>query len=120
MTEYEQLQKSRMLLQAEMASGGVEDLSGDPGEGVGEQAIRQARPEMPPTAPAQPSGLEKAGAATTTAGMAGGNPYVAGAGLALQTLGQVDSAKRAQEQAKIKAYNDKIMAQRQAVRNMFA
>jgi len=64
--------------------------------------------------------LKKAGDLTTTAGAAGGNPYVAGAGLALQTVGMVDQAKRSQEQAKIDAYNRKIMAQRSATHNMFA
>lgn len=64
--------------------------------------------------------LDKAGAATTTAGMAGANPYVAGAGMAMQGIAAVDSAKRGQEQAKIDAYNKKIMAERSAIRNLFA
>lgn len=63
--------------------------------------------------------LSQAGGALTTAGSMSGNGAVAGAGLALQTVGMVDQAKRQQEQAKIDAYNRKIMAQRAAVRNFF-
>lgn len=64
--------------------------------------------------------LSAAGDATMAGGMIGGNPYVAGAGLALSTIGKIDDAKRAGEQAKIDAYNKKIMAKRSAIRNMFA
>lgn len=63
--------------------------------------------------------MSQIGGSLTSAGAMSGNPYVAGAGLALQTVGAVDSAKRQQEQAKIDAYNRKIMAQRSAVRNFF-
>ena len=48
------------------------------------------------------------------------NPYVAGAGIALQGIGMVDDAKRQNEQAQIDAYNNKIMAQRSAIRNIFS
>lgn len=68
----------------------------------------------------QGSDIQKAGQLTTGAGAAGANPYVAGAGVVLQGVGMVDSAKRQNEQAKIDAYNKKIMAQRSAVRNLFA
>lgn len=64
--------------------------------------------------------LETAGDATMAGGMATANPYVAAAGLVMKTAGQVDSAKRNAEQAKIDAYNKKIMARRSAVRNIFA
>lgn len=67
----------------------------------------------------QNSGVGQAGSALTTGGMAAANPYVAGAGLTLQAIGMVDNAKRKNEQAKIDAYNNKIMAQRAAIRNMF-
>ena len=68
----------------------------------------------------QPSSIGNAGSALTTTGAMTANPYVAGAGLTLQAIGMVDSAKRKSEQAKIDAYNNKIMAQRSAVRNMFS
>lgn len=64
--------------------------------------------------------IEAAGDMTTSGGTVAGNPYVAGAGLGLKAVGMIDSAKRQQEQAKIDAYNKKIMAQRSAIRNMFA
>lgn len=64
--------------------------------------------------------LSAAGDVATAGGSAAGNPFVAGAGLALETVGRVDDAKRQQEQAKIDAYNKKIMAQRSAIRNFFA
>lgn len=68
-----------------------------------------------------PSALENAAKMSGTAAMAsGGNPYVMGAALGLQGLAAVDSAKRQEEQAKIDAYNKKIMAQRSAARNIFA
>lgn len=66
------------------------------------------------------SDLQNAGAVTTGAGAVSGNVALGGAGLAIQTVGMIDSAKRKEEQAKIDAYNNKLMAQRQAVRNMFA
>lgn len=72
----------------------------------------------PAAAPKKDAGLDAAGDATMMA--SGGNPYVAGAGLALKTVGMVDDAKRQSEQAKINAYNQKIMAQRSAIRNFFA
>lgn len=63
---------------------------------------------------------DKAGGALATGGAAAANPYVAGAGLAMQGVAAVDSAKRQQEQAKIDAYNKQIMAERSAIRNLFA
>lgn len=66
------------------------------------------------------SAAGKAGSTLTGAGAAMGNPYVAGAGIALQGFGMVDDAKRQNEQAQIDAYNNKIMAQRAAIRNIFA
>lgn len=71
----------------------------------------QARPDQ--------SNLTKTGELTAAGGAAALNPYVAGAGLVLQGAGMVDDAKRKNEQAKIDAYNNKIMAQRSAIRNMF-
>jgi hypothetical protein len=68
----------------------------------------------------QPSKVGQVGQMATAGGMASANPYVAGAGIALQGIGMVDEAKRRNEQAKIDAYNKKIMAQRAAVRNLFA
>lgn len=62
----------------------------------------------------------EAGEKLTTAGFAAQTPYVAGAGIALQGFGMVDDAKRQNEQAQIDAYNNKIMAQRSAIRNIFA
>lgn len=69
---------------------------------------------------ADAAALAKAGELTTSAGAAGANPYVAGAGMAMQGIAAVDQAKRGQEQAKIDAYNKKIMAERSAIRNLFA
>lgn len=87
-------------------------------------SVRPDNTQMPQAgnqAGVQDAGMaQKAGQTTATAGAAGGNPYVAGAGLALQTVGAVDDAKRHSEQAKIDAYNKKIMAQRSAIRNFFA
>lgn len=83
------------------------------------EGARAATPQ--PAAPAQDaSGLQKAGELTTGAGAAGANPYVAGAGMAMQGIAAIDQAKRSQEQAKIDAYNQKIMAERAAIRNLFA
>lgn len=64
--------------------------------------------------------MEKAGGLTMGAGAVSGNPVIGGVGLGLTAIGMIDSAKRQQEQAKIDAYNKKIMAQRSAIRNMFA
>ena len=121
--EYEQLLKSRALLRNEIESGGVEDLSEDQGEGVGYDNLRQnsMAAGAPAQQPSQAQGkLSAAGDVVTGGGAAGGNPYVAGAGLALKTVGMVDDAKRQAEQQKIDAYNKKIMAQRAAIRNFFA
>ncbi len=123
MTEYEQILASRAALNKELEGGGVEDLSGEMEESAGADDVRKSRMSLDQQAldanKAQGGGqLEKAGQTTTAA--SGGNPYVAGAGLALQTVGAVDSAQRQAEQAKIDAYNKKIMAQRLAIRNIFA
>lgn len=48
------------------------------------------------------------------------NGYVAAAGVALKTVGMADQAMRAQEQKKIDSYNQKIMAKRAGIRNMFS
>ena len=68
---------------------------------------------------AQGGGVKKTGDLLTAGGAAGMNPYVAGAGLTLSAIGMVDDAKRRNEQAQIDAHNKKIMAQRQAIRNIF-
>jgi hypothetical protein len=68
----------------------------------------------------QGQGLSAAADATTAAGAASANPFIAGAGLAMKGIGMVDSAKRQGEQAKIDAYNRKVMAERSAIRNFFA
>lgn len=68
----------------------------------------------------QGSGISEVGDMATAGGMASANPYVTGAGIVLKGVGMVDNAKRQQEQAKIDAYNRKIMAQRAATRNIFA
>lgn len=123
MTEYEQLLASREALRREMESGGVEDLSGDMEESAGPEAVASARGqnmEMPEAQNPNGGKLSQAGDLTMSGGAAAGNPYVAGAGLALKTVGAVDDAKRGAEQAKIDAYNKKIMAQRSAIRNVFA
>lgn len=121
---------SRKALQASMADGGitdesVDDLSGGMEESAGADEVMKARQAQDQAAlagnRAQGGGeLEKVGGATMAAGAIGGNPAVAGAGLALQTIGAVDSAHRASEQSKIDNYNKKIMAQRSAIRNIFA
>jgi hypothetical protein len=121
--EYQELMKSRALLRKEMDDGGVEDLSEDNSEGVGYDAVRQARVAggAPQAAPDNKSGkLSAAGDTVMAGGAMSGNPYVAGAGLALKTVGMVDDSQRQAEQAKIDSYNKKIMAQRSAIRNFFA
>lgn len=125
MTEYEQLLASRAALKKEMESGGIgEDLSEDSSEGVGEEAIASARgqanPEVQAPGQSKTGGVNMAGDALMTGGAMSGNHYVAGAGLALKTVGMVDDAVRQKEQAKIDAYNKQIMAQRSAIRNVFA
>jgi hypothetical protein len=111
---YKQTLDSRAKLLAEQ-NAGLQDLA--PVEpGVGSAATGMPQPAQNQTG----SQISQAGQMTTAGGMAAGNPYVAGAGIALQGLGMVDNAKRQQEQAKIDAYNQKIMAQRAAARNIFA
>lgn len=119
-SEYEELMKSRAALRSEIDSGGIEDLSGNLEDGVVESGQRSQQDFNVARNQPKNSGLSKVGEATTAAGAAGANPYVAGAGLALQTVGAVDDAKRQAEQAKIDAYNKKIMDQRSAIRNFFA
>lgn len=118
MTEYEQLLASRAALQKEKDQFGLQDESQDTTETPSAVANMKANPTQVP--PEQGGELSKAGDATTMAGASAGNPYVAGAGLALKTVGAVDDAHRQAEQAKIQAYNNKIMAQRSAIRNIFA
>lgn len=120
-----QLLMSRKALQSEVDSGGVVDESGEIPDSAGSQDVMKARQMEDAAAmqhgPDQKSGkLSAVGDTVTAGGAAGGNPYVAGAGLALKTVGMVDDAKRQSEQAKIDAYNKKIMAQRSAIRNIFA
>lgn len=122
--KYEAILKSRAALQSEVDSGGVldeapvEDSSG----ATDVMAARQAQDQAALNASKvqKQSELSEIGNATTTAGALGANPYVAGAGVVLSTVGKIDDGVRANEQAKIDAYNKKIMAQRQAVRNNFA
>ncbi len=110
-SEYEELMRSRAALRSEIDSGGIEDLSGNIEDGVVESG--QISQQDFNVARKQPknSGIPTAEEA---------NPYVAGASLALKTVGAVDDAKRQAEQAKIDAYNKKIMAQRSAIKNFFA
>jgi hypothetical protein len=124
MTEYEQIMAAREALRREVESGGVEDLSQEE-DSAGSADVMKARQMQDQNAmnaakPQQDGTVGKVGAGVTTAGMATGQPEVAAAGLALQTFGAVDSAVRSSEQAKIDAYNKKIMAQRSAIRNIFA
>ena len=84
-----------------------------------EQQMLQAQSQATTS---QNSGVGQAGSALTTGALAApspASPYIAGAGLTLQAIGMVDNAKRKNEQAKIDAYNNKIMAQRASIRNMF-
>lgn len=126
MTEAQMREIALKAMQAEMASGAVTDESGDIPESAGEQDVMKVRQmqdqaAINASAGAQGSGeLEKAGQLTTGAGAAAQNPAIAGVGLAMQGIGMVDSAKRNEEQAKITAYNNKIMAERSAIRNLFA
>lgn len=123
--KYEQLLASRQALQASMEDGGVTDESGAIGEGRGEtdvMAARRAQDQAALDAKKAQGGseIDKAIQLATTAGAAGGNPYVAGGAVALQTLGAVDGAVRNSEQGKIDAYNKKVMAERSAIRNFMA
>lgn len=119
-SEYEELMKSRAALRSEIDSGGIEDLSGNLEDGVVESGQRSQQDFNVARNQPKNSGISTAGDALMTGGTMGANPYVAGAGLALKTVGAVDDAKRQAEQAKIDAYNKKIMAQRSAIRNFFA
>lgn len=127
--EYLDLMNSRAALEESMADGSVTDESGEIPDSAGSQDVmktRQMQDQMALEENKNTAGAKNAGAASQAGGamMAGGamagNPYVAGAGLALQTVGAVDNAVRSSEQAKIDAYNKKIMAQRSAIRNFFA
>lgn len=126
MSEYDQLMASRAALQREMANGGVEDetLPEDEMTSINDaKAARLAQDQA--TLDAGKSGsktgdVDAAGDTLMAGGTMAGNPYVAGAGLALKTVGMVDDAVRQKEQAKIDAYNKQIMAQRSAIRNVFA
>lgn len=98
-----------------------------PDEGVDMEAEELAAPrpdnsqmQMPSPAQSKTGGMGMAGDTAMAGGMIGANPYVAGAGLALKTVGAVDDAVRNSNQSKIDAYNKKIMAQRSAIRNIFA
>jgi hypothetical protein len=109
--------RSMMAPQESMAPAMVADEAIP--QGAGAKALQD--PTMASQAQTnQASSLSNIGGAATTAGMASANPYLAGAGLTLQAIGMVDNAKRQQEQAKIDAYNKKIMAMRSASRNLFA
>jgi hypothetical protein len=99
---------------------GVEDLSGEIEPGVVESGKTSQADLAAARAPQGGGKLEKAGQLTTAAGAASANPYVAGAGIAMQGIGMIDSGKRQDEQAKIDAYNRKVMAERAAIRNFFA
>lgn len=102
-----------------MLTDAIEEGDDDFSLGLQEQKNAQLQGQQP-SAGAKTSGqVSQLGGAMTTGGMMSGNPYVAGAGLALQTIGQVDDAQRQAEQAKIDAYNKKVMAQRASVRNFF-
>lgn len=109
---YEQLLKKRLMQDNSM----MPEM-----EYEGEYAKMQSKVPTPETTAApQSSGISEVGDMATAGGLASANPYVAGAGIALKGVGMVDSAVRQQEQAKIDAYNRKIMAQRSATRNIFA
>jgi hypothetical protein len=113
---YNQLMDSRRKLEMQKSQGLIDEAPVlEPG--VGSAATGQPEPMMPK---AQPNKLESAGDLAMAGGMAGANPYVAGAGIALKGIGMVDNAKRQQEQAQIDAYNAKVNARRQTFRNMFA
>lgn len=125
MTEYEQTLAARAALQKAVESGAVEDLSGELEAGVGEDALRRQRLQQDGAAlgagggQPQQGSVSQAGDLALTGGAASGNPYVIGGAAALKTVGMIDDAKRNSEQAKIDAYNKKIMAQRSAIRNFF-
>lgn len=126
--EYQELMKSRAMLEAAQRSGAVVDKSGPMQPGVGEEAIRKARPQEAiaevepmenPSQGAEDSDIEDVGDLTTSAGLASKSPYLAGAGIALKGIGMVDNAKRKDEQSQIDAYNNALLARRQTYRNMF-
>ena len=93
------------------------DIVGDEDDAV--TAKSEVNPAVDNSARSPSGKLALVGETTTAAGAATGNPYVGAAGLVLSTVGKVDDAKRAQEQAKIDMYNKKIMGKRAAVRNLF-
>lgn len=66
------------------------------------------------------SKVGQAGDVTMAAGTASANPYVMAAGVALKGAGMISDATRASEQSGIDNYNKRIMAERSAIRPMFA
>jgi len=60
----------------------------------------------------------KAGGVATTAGMATGQPELVAAGLALQTMGQIQAAKQNQRNARYTAEVNRINARQDAINRM--
>ena len=122
--QYEEMMKLRAQLRGEADEGSLGEVGASTEDDIGMDASREARleqaQEAPQTQDNKSGKLSAAGDTVTAGGAAAGNPYVAGAGLALKTVGMVDDAHRQAEQSKIDAYNKKIMAQRSAIRNFFA
>ena len=98
-------------------TGGVEDLSGEMQPGV--VASGAATPaQMQQNTPAPTSELSQLGSLATTGGAATANPYIAGAGLALQTAGMIQQAKQNQRNAQYTAEVNRVNARQQAINNM--
>jgi hypothetical protein len=71
-----------------------------------------------PQAPAGSGGLSSIAGMATAGGMATANPALAGAGLALQTMGKIQEQKAAQRNATYQAEVAKINARQDAINRM--
>lgn len=97
--------------------GGVTDESGPIGEGV--IASKQATPAQMQQNLLQGGGdASKLGAGLTTAGAATAQPELVAAGLALQTMGQIQAGKQNQRNAQYQAEVAKINARQDAINRM--
>lgn len=126
---YKQRVASRNQLEQEVKSGGVVDKSGPIGEGVGEENLTQNEgPKAQGNYGAAAQMASQGASSGNAAGIASGglmaygamsaNPWLIGAGLGLQVLGQGEANKRQQQQAQREAYNQRIMQRQQIMQQI--
>lgn len=114
---YKQKYNERMASDASAYLGEPEDLSGPIDQGV--VASGQAKQQdLTQNLPEGGGMASKAGGVATTAGMATGQPELVAAGLALQTMGQIQQAKQAQRNARYTAEVNRINARQDAINRM--